>query len=165
MKDLSKLHSVIDGVEEIPAKDFHSFPSIIRGRTAKSHLLHIPLPIAEKLKLKRGDFIEVAIRKVNKKYVTENYLSESWMPYWNALAKRYRCPVCGKPGRIKINRYGGRRGKPMQYFAVHIAHCKVDGFSGLTYHLVKRKDHPRFWMQHVKAHYPNSIPKGQYDNW
>ena len=158
-KDLSKLHSIVDGVEEIPATDFQSFPLKI----GKSKYVHIPTSIDQKLKLKKHDFVEVAVRKVTERYVAENYLSESFMPFWRAQAKRYCCPNCGKPGRIDVKKHGR---KTLKSFSVYVRHCQVDGFPFLTSHRIIRRDHPKIWMRYVKSRYPNSFPENNgYDNW
>ena len=58
----------IDGTEEKPATDFHTFITKVNFAVLKDKYvqarIHVPKPIREYMKLKHHDFVQVALRKL-----------------------------------------------------------------------------------------------------
>ena len=88
---------IMDGLKEVSAEDFHSFIAKLRV-DGYSFVLTVPKRIAKCLHLKRGDLLEVAIRKADEQTVKE-YVPR---PNFYKLLNIVECPKCGEIGRLIV---------------------------------------------------------------
>jgi len=89
----------MDGLKEVSAEDFHSFIAKLR-LDGYSFVLTVPKRIAKHLHLKRGDLLEVAIRKADEQTVKE-YAPHPAANFYKLL-NIVECPKCGEIGRLTV---------------------------------------------------------------
>ena len=95
------------GLILVPLQEFQSFSQRVSGQEHKRRylIIRIPKDIARYLTLKRGNLVEVAIRKVNEKYVVEKYrgLPITFKPVRYPFPHSATCPFCGEVGLVLVN--------------------------------------------------------------
>jgi len=81
------------------AEDFHSFVAKLYLH-GYSFVVTVPKRIAKHLHLKRGDLLEVAIRKPDEQTVKE-YVARPSANFYKLL-NIVQCPKCGEIGRLTV---------------------------------------------------------------
>jgi len=91
---------VPDGIVE---KEVERHAFVVRVRLCgTSHAVTIPSDIAKALNIKKGDLVEVIIRKVDEEYAEKEYCYVPERKLRQTL--RAKCPVCGEEGTVTFKR-------------------------------------------------------------
>jgi len=93
---------VQDGVVE---KEVERHAFVVRVRMCgTSHDITIPADIVKSLEIKKGDLVEVIIRKIDEETATKEY---GYIPEKKIRQTlRVKCPICGEEGVVLFKREG-----------------------------------------------------------
>ena len=96
---MTRRHDIVaDGISLVSPNAFQSFITRIYSiKHFKS--FRVPAEVVKHLNLEPDDILEVAIRKVTKEYVAENY-------NFRFISFKTICPTCKEEGRLQLTRWG-----------------------------------------------------------
>ena len=92
---------VPDGIKEVRAGEFQSYVAGVR-KAGASLVILIPTEIAKVLGIKRGDIVEVAIKKTTVEDAVREYGYLPRSVKIKAPKIKVKCPICGKEGTVYV---------------------------------------------------------------
>ena len=100
---------MMDGVKEVDPREYHWYVARASAYGRSGLAVVIPAAIVRHLGLRRGDVVEVAIRRADEEAIREHggvygrgprRVGRGRAPQW----RRVRCPRCGEEGTVSVYR-------------------------------------------------------------